>query len=471
LSNVLEWGIQPERQGLPEFRPPADGGQYAAEDMALYWSGDRKVVVTRHAMDALHVEDSQQILGYENLSCAALRAERPGNSLCSDLAADERALEDLAGVLNAGSGDGPISVEAYGSTPEYARLVARIRERSERVIDDRMTQERYLEFLPAMDSKIQAREFFLAALPGTGSMRLTRAFIARRGSDLLKFAQCALPVLGPVIVKADFAAGGRAMALFESADSLGDDITSFLPEGYDGDLLVEEYLGSGEDVLSVSFNGMVTGNGEIATPSAGRHVLYASRVYIGSFLGIGSMPPDCAEKVRRAGEAIGKVVASFGYRGPLNIDFLYRESDATIFPLEINPRRTLGASLSDICIQLFGRGYDTMVSAVARQRVPVHPSITKYVELRDSLLRKGLFGQQTKGLVILPYMVSSLAASSFVGLVVVGTEAGSAEAAFEEITHHLAQESRRLRSLTTAVRPEAAAPGVEGAALTPVPAG
>jgi hypothetical protein len=133
--------------------------------MALYWSGDRKIVVTRHAMDALHVEDSQQILGYENLSCAALRAERPGNSLCADLAADTRALGDLVEALNAGSGDGPISVEAYGSTPEYTRLVRRIRERSERVIDDRMTQERYLEFLPAMDSKIQAREFFSQRCP------------------------------------------------------------------------------------------------------------------------------------------------------------------------------------------------------------------------------------------------------------------------------------------------------------------
>jgi hypothetical protein len=302
-------------------------------------------------------------------------------------------------------------------------------------------------------------------------MRLTRAFVARLGCDLLKFAQCALPVLGPVIVKADFAAGGRAMAVFESADSLGDDVASFLPEGYEGDLLVEEYLGSGEDILSVSFNGMVTDDGEIAAPSAGRHVLYANQVYIGSFLGVGSMPPGCAEKVLRAGEAIGRVVASFGYRGPLNIDFLYRESDATIFPLEINPRRTLGASLADICIQLFGRGYDTMVSAVAMQRVPVHPSITKYVELRDSLLRKGLFGKQAEGLVILPYMVSSLAASSFVGLAVVGTEAGSAEAAFEEIIHHLAQDSRRLRSLAAAVRPEAVPRGAEGAALAPVPAG
>jgi hypothetical protein len=448
LSNILEWGIQPERQGLPEFRPPADSGQFAAEDMALYWSGDRKVVVTRHAMNALHIEDSQQILGYENLSCIALRAEHPGNSLCADLAADEQALADLVEALDADPGDVPLSVEAYGSTHEYARLIASIRERSKRVIDDQMTEERYLEFLPSLDSKVQVRDFFSAALHGHGTMRLTRAFTARRGSDLLKYVQCALPVLGRVIVKADFAAGGRNMAVIESAESLGDDITSFLPAGYDEDLLVEEYLGSEKDVVAVGYNGMLRRDGEVATPSVGRHVLYAGKVYIGTSQGLGAVPPDCTEKVHRAGQAIGRVVASFGYRGPLNIDFLYRESDGTIFPIEINPRRTVTGSLADICIQLFGQGWDKTVSAVARRRVPVHPSITKYSDLRDSLLRKGLFGRETKGLVVLPYMVSSLAPSSIIGLAVVGTEEGSAQAALDEITHYLAHEATSLGCLT-----------------------
>src|ERR1035441_2243083 len=120
LSNILEWGIQPERQGLPEFRPPADSGQFAAEDMALYWSGDRKVVVTRDAMNTLHSEVSRQILGYESLRCRALRAEHPGNSLCADLAADEQALADLVEALDADPGEGPLSVEPPGEIEREA---------------------------------------------------------------------------------------------------------------------------------------------------------------------------------------------------------------------------------------------------------------------------------------------------------------------------------------------------------------
>jgi hypothetical protein len=442
VSNILEWGLQPERQGLPEFTPPAAGERFPAEEMALYWSGDRKLVVTRHPMDEMHVADLSAILGYENLICRASPAQQPGHSICTDLATDERALAQVIELLDDGPADGPVTVEAFGATPEYARLVASIRKRSKRAVIDLMTQDDYLEFARSLDSKLQAREYFQAALPQCAAMRLTRALTLRNGPDLLKHVQDALQVLGPVIVKTEFGAGGNAMAIIERTRSLRKTLTRILPAGYDGDLLVEEFLGSGKNALSVSYNGMVQDDGKTFTLSAGRHFLHADKFFLGSCLGVGSVPDDCAEKIRSAGEAIGQVAASFGYRGPLNADFIYRESDGVLFPLEINPRRALGATLADMCISLFGQGYEKAVSAVAHHSVPVHRTITTYAELRDCLLRQGLFGRETKGLVILPYMVTSLAAKSVIGLVVLGTDGTSAEAALGEITGYLARRHR-----------------------------
>jgi hypothetical protein len=63
VDNILEWGIQPERRNLPEHAPPAAGTRFAAEGTALYWSGGQKIVVTRHAMDPLHIADCRTILG------------------------------------------------------------------------------------------------------------------------------------------------------------------------------------------------------------------------------------------------------------------------------------------------------------------------------------------------------------------------------------------------------------------------
>jgi len=33
----------------------------------MYWSGDHKIVVTRHPMDDTHIADINAILGYESL--------------------------------------------------------------------------------------------------------------------------------------------------------------------------------------------------------------------------------------------------------------------------------------------------------------------------------------------------------------------------------------------------------------------
>jgi predicted ATP-grasp superfamily ATP-dependent carboligase len=252
-----------------------------------------------------------------------------------------------------------------------------------------------------------------------------------------------VPRLAPAILKTEFGAGGHAMAIIRSSDDAGRAIAGALPAGYQGHLLIEEFLGHGSDLLSVSYNGLVQEDGKVFSLAAGAHFLSAGKFYLGSHLGVGSMPADCAAKVRTASEAIGAAAGAAGYRGPLNIDFLYRRSDGVIFPLEINPRRTLGATLAEVCISLFGLGYEKIVSAVALHTVPVHRTIRTYPELRDALLRKGWLGRETPGLIVLPYMVTSLATQSVIGLAVLGVDGTPAGEALSEITSYLAR--RRWR--------------------------
>ena len=59
-------------------------------------------------------------------------------------------------------------------------------------------------------------------------------------------------------------------------------------------------------------------------------------------------------------------------------------------------------------------------------------------------MRRGFFGSETPGLMVLPYMVSSLAATSVVGLVVVSTDGTPAGDALGEITGYLIREARGL---------------------------
>jgi carbamoylphosphate synthase large subunit len=308
-----------------------------------------------------------------------------------------------------------------------------------------MTPEDHLDCARSLDSKVQARDYFRAALAQCPGLRLTRAAVVRSGPGLLQEVHDALQAFGPAIIKTEFGAGGNSMGVLKGRGRLRKPVGRILPDSYDGELLVEEFLGSPRDILSVSYNGMVQDDGTIYTLCAGRHYLHAGKFYLGSSLGVGAMPDDCAAKVRKAGEAIGEATAAGGYRGPLNVDFLYRASDGGLFPLEINPRRGLGGILADMCICQFGQGYEKAVSAVAVHSVPVSNTITTYAQLRDSLLGKGFFGRESRGMVILPYSVSTLASKSEFGLAVFGTDGTSAEAALGEITRYLAPRPRRIR--------------------------
>jgi hypothetical protein len=439
IGNALEWVLQPERRGFPGSKPPSAGEPYPDDDMALFWSGDDKVVVTRHPMGRLFVDDCRSILGYQNVSSASPKSEVLGNFICGEIASSERLLHEVIELLD-GPESEPILVEAYGSTPEYGRLVAALRARSPRAVADCMTPADRQRYIPILDSKIRVREFFDVAMSSHSSpARLTRAFTARGAPELHGYAESALPLLGPLMIKADFGFGGHAMALIDNVKSLGEQLAELIHQNYDCEFLIEEHIGSGGDTISLCYTGVVGQDGEITTSSVGRELQYSVRFYAGAHIGLGSMPAAYTESVRRAGEAVGKVISSFGYRGSFTLDLICRETDSSLFLLEVNPRQALPSTLGDICIQLFGPDYGNKVSAIARRWIPVHPSIAEYSKLRDFLIGKGLFGREERDLVILPYMVNSLARSSVIGLAVAGTDNGAIEAALDEIQNRLAK--------------------------------
>src|SRR6185437_1519331 len=86
LGNILEWAQQPERQPLPQFSALPGSQRFPEEEMALYWSGDHKIVVTRHPMDDTHIADISAILGYESLIFRTVPRGKRGIPSCRNWA-------------------------------------------------------------------------------------------------------------------------------------------------------------------------------------------------------------------------------------------------------------------------------------------------------------------------------------------------------------------------------------------------
>ena len=54
----------------------------------------------------------------------------------------------------------------------------------------------------------------------------------------------ALQAFGPAIIKTQFGAGGNSMGVIKGRRRLRKPVGRILPDGYHGELLVEEFLGS-----------------------------------------------------------------------------------------------------------------------------------------------------------------------------------------------------------------------------------
>lgn len=434
IANAPEWGIQPERHALPGNNSAVYGQPFPDDEMAFFWSGDNKHVVTRHDLDVSHADYCCAILGYRRTTYTSPTASDHGSSICAALLEPGR-LRDLARLLD-DAGSGPILVESYGATPQYADLVEALRRQTHRPIQNCMTDRQDLGVVSRLDSKIGAREF-LSAATAHENVQLTQAISAQPGPQLHRQVAGAVDSFGSVLLKAEFAAGGHGMAVVDSLASIDAQAADLLAQGCVGDLLLEEYLGPGDATMPVSFSARIDPNGELTAIGVGRELRYSTRFYAGMHIGRHSIDHEYADVATSAGLAIGSVMSRAGFRGAFSLDFLCRIDDGVLFPLEINPRRSLGSTLVDICMQLYGPHYESEAAAIARRRVPVHRSIAGWGQLRDFLDARKLLGNYGE-FVVMPYMVNTLAAQAYIGVAVTGRDNSVITEVLQEVMRQLA---------------------------------
>ena len=434
IANAPEWGIQPERRALPGNNSVVYGQPFPDDEMAFFWSGDNKHVVTRHYLDASHADYCCEILGYRRTTHSAPSVSDSGSSICDALLEPGR-LRDLAGLLD-DTGSGPVLVESYGATPQYLDLVEALRGKTRRTIQNAMTPRPDLDVVSRLDSKIRAREFLSTAVDRK-SVRLTRAFDAQPGPDLPRNVAAAVQAFGSVLLKAEFAAGGHGMAVVDSLAGIDEQVTGLLVQCCEGNLLLEEYLGPDEAMMPVSFSARVDQDGALTSVGVGRELRYSTRFYAGMHIGRQSIDRQYADVATSVGLAIGSAMSRLGFRGAFSVDFLCRLEDGVLFPLEINPRRSLGSTLVDICQQLYGPHYASEAAAIARRRVPVHQSISGWAQLRDFLDARKLLGNYGE-FVVLPYMVNTLPTQAYIGMAVTGRDSAVITEVLQEVIAQLA---------------------------------
>jgi biotin carboxylase len=306
-------------------------------------------------------------------------------------------------------------------------------------VESTITKSEDGAIVPYLDSKIGARKTIGTSILPIEHLRQPRAVIieTEAAQSLSGLLRSALSAIGPAMVKSNYGYGGKAMTYIEDEASIREkleEVAEYLQ--YDA-IVVEEYIGMPGELIPVAYNGFVASNSTVTTKSVGRQLIETGKYFSGSRLGIGALPAGCCTAARAAGIAIGTAIASLRFRGWFNVDFLYRPRSHEIFPIEINPRRSGSATIAEMCSQVFGPTYESQVSAIAVEKVPIARHINDYQMLRDALESVSLFGSVDRDLKLVPYIVSSITDNATAGIAVLGPDPSTVRDVFAAATEIL----------------------------------
>ncbi|MGN9783105.1 hypothetical protein ACTMTF_16855 [Nonomuraea sp. ZG12] len=222
--------------------------------------------------------------------------------VCGGLAADGQVSAALAGRPELISSEA--TVLAWGHTPAFDRI--------------RPAPAGVLDCIRRFESKRGSHELFRELAPGRRGIRIAAQ---RRVGSRRELRGAALPY----VLKKEYGVGGVGTQI----------VTTTPPPRRVRGLLLEEYIAG---VANPTYDAVVAADGRVHPVGTGAMTIDGTR-YQGVTLGPGALP---AEQVRTAagfGAAVGTALASYGYRGWYDVDFV-ADRAGPLVPTEINLRLT-----------------------------------------------------------------------------------------------------------------------------------
>ncbi len=301
------------------------------------WTGGRPAVQVGNAAEF------NRMTGGDHYSCLALFATpRPGMVVLPQRV-EGSWVRDTAELLGWGgvevhdgvAGDGRVSAAIEADDV----LLRRMREAEGPVVPwgwteafDRITPAPagVLEAIGRYESKAGSHRLFRALAPGHRDVVVpaqapagTRRALARRLAA------------GPAVLKREYGVGGNGVLVLPARTRRAGALAR---EWARPDVVVEEYVPGGGPYRDPTFDAVIDAGGGVHPVGVGAMDVEGTR-YQGVTVGPGVLPDDLAATVLRFGTDVGRALASDGYRGWFDVDFV-TDREGRPAPTEINLRLT-----------------------------------------------------------------------------------------------------------------------------------
>jgi hypothetical protein len=448
LANLEEY-VSPLFDGFPGRETQKWEAQCRAEsDMALFWEGDDKLVVTTDPPPSELVDAACHCLGYGNV--AAVSPRRRSHSLCDDIRADRRAFDRLVQAID--SSPAP-RLAVWAATPQLYALVDELLACGIGDLAVEAPDRSAYWTVPYLGSKSGFRDFVANQRREPPCTMAVPKGVVYSNPDIAAHAFASRwATSNGAVAKADRGVAGLGLLMLRK-DRIRETVDpgAFFrawartqPLLQAGPVVVEELVdGSeyGKRPPSCSIQLFADAGGHVHVKAVALQSLTETGGYEGASFGRSFLEGDLAARLRELGRQIGSAASALGYRGHFGVDTVAGVRNQLVCT-DFNARRTSVCSALEIASRVFGEKFEETgaVASSAHVRVGKHPGCmapSQAVRLLEPILL-----QPGADSGIVPSILGSLehcVREPTIGFVAVGPDAGNAVALNKEARDRLAR--------------------------------
>lgn len=431
IGNIHEFNVHEHRKvqsGVNFINPTSIS---ASTDMALFWAGNNKTVITPYKLQDSFINDIKDILKYKNL--VTLHTSSQSGMVSQDAMEDSLILRFLQKTFS----ENVAEIIMWGITPEFYQFKSFCDGLGLRLDFSHVTQKENSWTIEHFGSKVGARQVFIELGTKT-SLKIPDGYICANIGSVQGIINYFWNSRKSLIIKSNTGSGGKGITMIRDSEpynKVQQFVQTISSDFQNFPLIIEEYLVNSKNVGidSPTYNGFISKDGKIQTKSVGIQIIKDGQFYSGGICGRGVIETDLYKTLSRFGTLIGELLHQFGYLGWYNVDFLYSD-DKDIYGCEINMRRSGSSTMIDVAEHLFGHDWRHHKVFLMREKYRLPDSIVDY-----NRLSKLVIDTNNNNLPFIPVVVSSINKNRTIGMLTYGNSVTEAKSNMYEIEKKLQQ--------------------------------
>lgn len=350
-------------------------------EIAMFWGGDRKLILTPKRVNESFIEFNKDLLGYKEI-CTVV-PEKFTSDTSEDFLRDSNAFNSIVQYTE----NKNINVLSWGATEGLYKLKHRLSKENPMICFDELIEEENYWTSVYYDSKVGFRQMCLELQRDWKYIHSPRSYICEGLDEVLFILKSYHKKKKACVIKANNGAGGFGNILItkELIHSSYENIKDYiwksikeLPYFNNGLILVEDFIdvdyrkSENSNVRICFMSGVVDKKGNNKIIASGVDIRDESDYYSGAYMGKNMIPEDLDKELRLIMSRLGDRIAEDGYLGHWGVNFMI-DSEKRPMLIELNPRRCGESHIHSIGERLYGEKW--MDEVCIKTRLPLNVEI------------------------------------------------------------------------------------------------